>query len=108
MMNGYTIYIGFVVLGFVLIGIGGIMSLLEEKSFCKTITATVLECKQAENMVNGMYLTCYEIMIQFYIGGKSIQKLIKRGNKMEEGERLNILYNEAKRKFVCKRLKKRT
>ena len=35
-------------------------------------------------------------MIQFYIGGKSIQKLIKRGNQMEEGERLNILYHEAK------------
>ena len=92
MMNEYMIYIGLMVFGFVLIAMGGILCLLEEKNLKKTITSTVLGCTQAEQVVNGMYLTCYEILIQFYIGDRSIQKVIKRGNKMEEGERLNIFY----------------
>ena len=107
MMNEYMIYIGLMVFGFVLIAMGGILCLLEGKNLKKTITSTVLGCTQAEQVVNGMYLTCYEILIQFYIGDRSIQKVIKRGNKMEEGERLNIFYNEAKDEVCLQEVEKK-
>lgn len=93
---GNIIYVIIIVVGILCIGIASVINYLEGKRIKETLTATVMDCRQVEKAINGMYLKAYEIDLELSIGSSSIIKTITRGKEMQQWDRVNVLYNCSK------------
>ena len=106
-ISGNIIYFSVFILGILCILLGSFLNYRESNRLKKILTATVLECRQVEKSVNGMYLKAYEIDIEICLGTGVVTKTITRGKEMQQWERINVLYNSSKDEVTLLELEKK-
>ena len=73
--------------------IGNFINYRQGKRLKQILTGTVLECRQIEKSVNGMYLKAYEIDVEIALGTGMVTKTITRGKEMQQWEIVKVLYD---------------
>ena len=105
--SSYGIYIAIGAVAVICFGIGGLINYLESNRIKNTLTATVMDCKQVEKAIDGMYLKSYEITLELYIGGTTVTKTILRGKEMQQWERVNVIYDSDNDEVTLQEIEKK-